>query len=133
MLFYATVSGIPIIWRWRIFVHFSRILSGCHALSFQWSLVNICGCYVSICAYTTSFIACLSLRIFLILFFFNYGVWGKGWFCLCIFKCVKYQIMIKNLFVGMLKWIWILLLLFGRCLTVCRHSGQGFRSFWSTS
>lgn len=40
-----TFSGLLIIWRWRIFVHISRSLCCCYALSLQWSLVKVCSHY----------------------------------------------------------------------------------------
>lgn len=50
--FHDNFSGLFIIWRWGVFVHFPRSLCGCYALSLQWSLVKACGYYVPLCKYT---------------------------------------------------------------------------------
>ena len=114
--FHDNFSGLFIIWRWGVFVHFPRSLCGCYALSLQWSLVKACGYYVPLCKYTYP---CLC---FIICFPCSY--WDSAvfqlviyWFiCVCVYVCA-----------GMWKSIWILLLLSGHCLTVCRRSGQAFR------
>ena len=114
--FHDNFSGLFIIWRWGVFVHFPRSLCGRYALSLQWSLVKACGYYVPLCKYTYP---CLCF------IFFFFSMFLLGFSCipigylliyLCVYVCA-----------GMWKSIWILLLLSGHCLTVCRRSGQAFR------
>jgi hypothetical protein len=50
--FYNNISGLFVIWRRRVFVHFPRSLQGCYAISVQWSLVKACGYYVPLCKHT---------------------------------------------------------------------------------
>lgn len=84
--FITDISGLFVIWRRRVFVHFPRSLQGCYALSLQWPLVKACGYYVPLCKHTIPCPGFIIYLFFLSMFSLGFSYWKLGFLifaCLC--------------------------------------------------